>query len=200
LNLRLRKCAVASDLELLSCSRRILRNSKRSEATNAPPQVEQSQNVQKRDPANGGGQNPFTPEDAQRVAAMGSELKLTMPAFAIGHTKVGVPVSFRRYVGIWAGKVEKGQGRQKMLILTEALSDGLVLGYYIYGPTAKGSWDNNAPAGYVNFAGKISDNALRFNSGKYPIEVRLNGANAMKMHLTNPDRAKAQGVRASATA
>jgi hypothetical protein len=26
--------------------------------TNAPPQVEQSQNAQKRDPANGGGQNP----------------------------------------------------------------------------------------------------------------------------------------------
>ena len=73
-------------------------------------------------------------------------------------------------------KRDKGQGRQKMLILTEALSDGLVLGYYVYGPAAKGSWDNNAPAGYVNFAEKISDNALRFNAGKYPNEVRLNGA------------------------
>jgi uncharacterized caspase-like protein len=138
--------------------------------------------------AEGEKRNLFAPEDAQRVAAMGSELKLTMPAFAIGDTKVEVPVSFRRYVGIWAGKVEKGEGRQKLLILTEALSDGLVLGYYVYGPTAKGSWDNNTPAGYVSIAGKISDDALRFNSGKYPVEVRLNGANAMTMQLTNPDK------------
>ena len=159
-----------------------------STTTKAPTQVEQSQNVQKRDPASGGGQNPFTAEDAQRVAAMGSELKLTMPTFAIGDTKVEVPVSFRRYVGIWAGKVEKGEGRQKLLILTEALSEGLVLGYYVYGPAAKGSWDDNTPAGYVNFAGKISDNALRFNAGKYPVEVRLNGANAMTMQLTNSDK------------
>jgi Caspase domain len=159
-----------------------------STTTKAPTQVEQSQNVQKRDPVSGGGQNPFTAEDAQRVAAMGSELKLTMPAFAIGETKVDVPISFRRYVGTWASKVEKGEGRQKLLILTEALSDSLVLGYYVYGPAAKGSWDNNTPAGYVNFAGKISDNALRFNAGKYPVEVRLNGANAMTMQLTNSDK------------
>src|SRR5882672_11195737 len=75
-----------------------------------------------------------------------------------------------------------------MLILTEALSDGLVLGYYVYGAPAKGSWDDNAPAGYVDFTGKISDNALRFNSGKYPAEVRLSGANAMTMLLTNPEK------------
>ena len=73
--------------------------------------------------AEGKSSSLFTPEDAQRVAAMGSKLKLTMPAFAIGDTKDDVPASFRRFVGIWAGKVDKGQGRQKMLILTEALSD-----------------------------------------------------------------------------
>jgi Caspase domain len=147
-----------------------------STTTNAPPQVEQGPNKQRQDSVTGGEPNPFTPEDAQRVAAMGSKLKLTMPAFAIGDTKVDVPVSFRRFVGIWAGKVNKGEGRQKMLILTEALSDGLVLGYYVYGAPANGSWDHAAPAGYVNFAGKISDNALRFNSGKYPVEVKLTGA------------------------
>ena len=157
--------------------------------TNAPAQqVEQSPNKQKRDPVGGAEQNPFTPEDAQRVAAMGAQLKLKMPAFAIGETKVDVPTSFRRYVGIWVGKVGKGEGRQKMLILTEALSDGLVLGYYVYGPSAKGSWDISEPAGYVNFAGKVSDNVLRFNSGKYPVEVRLSGANAITMQLTNPEK------------
>jgi hypothetical protein len=164
-----------------------------STTTNTPPQVEQSPNKQRQDPVSGGEPNPFTPEDAQRVAAMGSKLKLTMPAFAIGETKVDVPVSLRRFVGIWAGKVDKGEGRQKMLILTEALSDGLVLGYYVYGAPANGSWDNAAPAGYVNFAGKISDNALRFNSGKYPHEVKLSGANAMTMRVTDPDKKSKSG-------
>jgi uncharacterized caspase-like protein len=138
--------------------------------------------------AEGEKRNLFTPEDAQRVAAMGAELRLNMPAFAIGETKADVSPSFRRYVGIWVGKIGKGEGRQKMLILTDALSDGLVLGYYVYGPSAKGSWDVGEPAGYVKFAGKVSDNVLRFNSGKYPVEVRLRGANAMTMVLTNPDK------------
>jgi hypothetical protein len=154
---------------------------------NAPAQVEQSPNKQKRGPVGGDDQNPFTPEDAQRVAAVGVQLKLKMPAFAIGETKVDVPAPIRRYVGIWVGKVETGKGRQKMLIVTEAVSDGLVLGYYVYGPPAKGTWDKISPAGYVNFAAKTSDNTLRFNSGKYPVEVRLSGANAMTMKVTNLD-------------
>jgi len=83
-----------------------------------------------------------------------------------------------------------------MLILTEALSDGLVLGYYVYGPSAKGSWDISEPAGYVNFAGKVSDNVLRFNSGKYPVEVRLSGANAITMQLTNPEKKSKLGSAA----
>jgi hypothetical protein len=69
-----------------------------STMTHAPAQVEQSPNNQKRDPVGGAEQNSYTPEDAQRVAARGAELNLKIPAFAIGDTKVNVPVSFRRYV------------------------------------------------------------------------------------------------------
>jgi hypothetical protein len=61
-------------------------------------------------------------------------------------------------------------------------------GYHVYGAPGTRSWDSNAPAGYVNFAGKISDNTLRFKSGKYLVEVRLSGANAITMQMTNPDR------------
>lgn len=130
--------------------------------------------------------NLFTPEDAQRVAAMGTQLKLKMPPFAIGETKVDVPTSFRRYVGIWVLRDETGKDRQRMLILTE-VSGSLVLGYHVYGPP--GSRTNNGePAGYVFIAGKISDKTLRFDSGKYPVEVRLSDANAMTMQFTNPDR------------
>ncbi|SDN62838.1 caspase family protein [Afipia sp. GAS231] len=132
--------------------------------------------------------NAFTEEDAKRIAAMGSKLKLSMPPFAIGETKADVPVSFQRYVGIWVGKVGPGEGRQKMLVLTEALSDGMVLGHYVYGPAAKGTWDEKSPAGYVGFAAKISDNAFRFWSGIYAIEVKFTGTDAMSMRVTNPDK------------
>ena len=129
----------------------------------------------------------FTPEDAQRVATMGTDLKLKMPPFVIGDTKVDAPVSFRRYVGIWVRKVETGKERQRMLILTEAGSDGRVVGYHVYGAAGTLSWTNE-PAGYIKFVGKISDNVLRFNSGKYPVEVRLSGANAITMLMINPDQ------------
>ena len=69
--------------------------------------------------AEGERRNPYTPEDAQRVAAMGAQLKLNMPAFAIGETKADVPAPFRRYVGIWVRKDKSGKGRHRMLILTE---------------------------------------------------------------------------------
>jgi hypothetical protein len=62
-----------------------------------------------------------------------------------------------------------------MLILTEALSDGLVLGYYVYGPPTSSSWEKNAPAGYVNFAGNISDGSLRFNLEQSPSGQSLMG-------------------------
>jgi hypothetical protein len=65
-----------------------------STTTNALPQVEQGPNKQRQDPVTGGEPNRFTTDDAERVAAMGSKLKLTMPAFAIVDTKVDVPVSF----------------------------------------------------------------------------------------------------------
>jgi hypothetical protein len=155
-----------------------------STTTNAPAQVEQSPNNQKRDPLGGAEQNSFTPEDAQRVAARGAELNLKIPAFAIGDTKVNVPESFRRYVGIWVSKAKIRKGRSRMLILTEAASDGLVLGHYVYGAATGSSWDST-PAGYINLTGKISDNTLRFNTAKYPAEVTLNEANTMTLRFTN---------------
>jgi Caspase domain len=155
-----------------------------STMTNAPAQVEQSPNNQKRDPVGGAEQNSYTPEDAQRVAARGAELNLKIPAFAIGDIKVNVPVSFRRYVGIWVSKAKIRKGRSRMLILTEAASDGLVLGHYVYGDATGSSWDST-PAGYINLTGKISDNTLRFNTAKYPAEVTLNEANTMTLRFTN---------------
>jgi hypothetical protein len=138
--------------------------------------------------------NAFADEDARRVAAMATKLKLSMPPFAIGETKGDVPVLFQRYVGIWVGKVEPGEGRQKMLVLTEVQSDGTILGYYVYGPAGKGSWDEKSPAGYFSFSAKISDNIFQFKPGVYPTEVKLSNGDAMSMRMTNPDKKMAAAV------
>jgi uncharacterized caspase-like protein len=132
--------------------------------------------------------NLYTPEDAQRVAAMGAQHELKMPAFSIGTTKSDVPNSYRQFVGVWSSKVGSsgGKGRQAMLIVTEAYSDGLVLGFYLYGPPTKYSWEKDTPAGYTAVLGRVSDGTLRFESGLTPIEARLVGTNAMSLQSTNP--------------
>jgi hypothetical protein len=121
---------------------------------------------------------------------MGAELKLKMPLFAIGETKSDVPISYRRYVGIWSGKIgyNEGKGRRAMLIVTEALSDGWVHGYYLYGPPTKYSWEKDAPAGYFNLVGSISDGTLRFKSGVTSIEGKFSGPNVMTLRSTNPSK------------
>ena len=133
--------------------------------------------------------NIFSAGDAQRVAAFGADLELKIPSFAIGETKVDVPDSYAQFVGIWSSKIGygAGKGRRAMLIVTEALSDGLVLGYYLLGPPTKLSWDNS-PATYMAVAGKIADGVLRFKSGRFPIEAKFIGPNTMTLKSTNPEK------------
>jgi hypothetical protein len=132
--------------------------------------------------------NVFSSEDAQRVAAMGDDLKLKMPTFAIGETKSDVPDSYRRFVGIWSSKTgyNGGKGRHAMLIVTEVLSDGLALGHYLWGPPTKLSAEKNVPAGYVDFTGKITDGALLFKSGAVAMDARLSGSATMTVHADDP--------------
>jgi hypothetical protein len=73
-----------------------------------------------------------------------------------------------------------------MLIVTEVISDGLALGFYLWGPSTKLSWEKNTPAGYVGIAGKITDGVLRFKSGPVPVEAKLSGPNTMTLQTTNP--------------
>jgi hypothetical protein len=72
------------------------------------------------------------------------------------------------------------------LIVTEVISDGTVLGYYLWGPSTKLSWVKNEPAGYIDIAGKIADGVLRFKSGTVPMEAKFSGPNAMTLQSTNP--------------
>jgi hypothetical protein len=72
-----------------------------------------------------------------------------------------------------------------MLIITEVSSDGLALGYYVWGPPGKLSWDKNSPAGYVNFAAKITDGKLEFKTGEVPMDAKFSGS-SMTLQSVNP--------------
>jgi hypothetical protein len=131
--------------------------------------------------------NTFTDEDAKRIAAFGADLELKMPAFAIGETKGDVLPSYAQFVGIWSSRIGfgGGKGRRGMLIVTEVLSDGLALGYYLWGPPTKLSWEK-APAFYMTIADKIVGDELRFDSGSIvakfskPNELTLKSINRKK--------------------
>jgi hypothetical protein len=100
-----------------------------------------------------------------------------MPPFAIGETKANVPISAAQFVGIWSSKIGFGGGKgcHAMLIVTEVSSgtSDLALGFYLWGPPTKLSWEKNEQAGYVGFAGKITEGVLRFKSGAFPLEAKF---------------------------
>jgi hypothetical protein len=114
-------------------------------------------------------------------------LDLKMPSFAIGETKSDVPESYAQFVGVWSSRTGfgDGKGRKGMLIVTEVLSDGLALGYYLWGPPTKLSWEK-APASYMTIADKIIGGVLRFDSGSIvakfgnPNELTLKSINRKK--------------------
>jgi hypothetical protein len=130
--------------------------------------------------------NMFTPEDAQRVATMGTDLQLIVPPFKMGETRSDVPLTYQRFVGIWSNRIRwgHGKGRLDMLIVTEVQSDGLARGYSLWGPPTKFSWVNS-PAGYIPFAETISGDTLSLKTGTtVTIDAKVVGQNAMALRST----------------
>jgi uncharacterized caspase-like protein len=162
-------------------------------ASATPPVViaktspEQSAGKDRATPVDEKKRNTFTDEDAKRISAFGAALDLKMPSFAIGETKSDVPESYAQFVGVWSSRTGfgEGKGRKGMLIVTEVLSDGLALGYYLWGPPTKLSWEK-APASYMTIADKIIGGVLRFDSGSIvakfgnPNELTLKSINRKK--------------------
>ncbi len=156
-------------------------------AVDAKPPAAQEASKENAGSRSGTKRNPYSSEAAGRVSAVAAEQELKMPPFAIGETKNDVPDSYAQFVGIWSNKAGfgGGTGRHVMLIVTEVASDGTALGYYLWGPPKKLSWDKGSPAGYVNFATKISDGNLKFKSGDVPMDAKLSGS-SVTLHSVNP--------------
>jgi hypothetical protein len=125
--------------------------------------------------------NVFAADDARRIAKMGDELQFTMPPFEIGETKSDVPNAYRRFVGIWSSKTGfGGQGRHAMLIVTEVHSDGLALGFSVWGPSTRSSWER-IPAGSESFAERILDGTLSVKVNKSIWAATLTDHNSMML-------------------
>jgi len=140
--------------------------------------------------------NVYSLDDARRVTAVAVEQELKMPPFAIGETKSDVSDSYAQFVGIWSNKAGYPGGRHVMLVVTEVTSDGVALGYYVWGPPGKLSWAKGDPAGYVNFAAKITDGKLKFKSGEVPMDAKLLGS-SITLHSVNPHLQKGQSKDAT---
>jgi hypothetical protein len=79
----------------------------------------------------------------------------------------------------------KGQGRQAVLIVTEA-SDDILLGFYLYGPPTNQSWSKD-PAGYFSFADKVVDGGLQIKSGKTVWDAKITGNDELVSVAKRPD-------------
>ena len=142
--------------------------------------------------------NVYTAEDSKRVEAFAADLNLKVPPFTIGETKPNVPLSAARMVGIWSSKVgfDGGKGRRIMLIVTEVSSEksDLALGFYLWGPPTKSSWEKDAPAGFRGFAANIEHGVLRFMVGPTPTKVTLGGSNRVILETTNYKKPSEKGT------
>ncbi|NYG46521.1 hypothetical protein GGD67_003992 [Bradyrhizobium sp. IAR9] len=129
----------------------------------------------------------FTPEDSQRVAAIGTKQQLKMPEFTISADRSASSGANARFVGVWSSKQgwEKGRGRHGMLIITAVSATGLASGYWLWGPPTKASWQQT-PAGYSKFAEYIEGNGFSLNF-RETIAVKLDGKNVIRLSNSNPD-------------
>jgi hypothetical protein len=119
--------------------------------------------------------NLFTPEDSQKVAAVGGAQHLNMPTYAISPAQDEPLNANSRFVGVWSSKRGwgNGKGRYGMLIITEVSATGLARGYYLWGPPVKGSWTQDA-AGYRPFAEYIVGNKFSLKTDP-EINARFDG-------------------------
>ena len=112
----------------------------------------------------------FRLQDAQIVKAIGKKHQFILPEFKLEKPETLVPVSARRFLGIWASDVGfGGGGRQWMLIVTRVESSSQANGFYVFGPPTPKSFNQN-PANYRQFAGTIEGDELSFNThdgGRY---------------------------------
>jgi hypothetical protein len=166
------------------------------QTTIAKLSTEQEAPKERASPSSSLKRNAYSLEDARRVTAVAAEQELKIPPFEIGETKSDVSDSYAQFVGIWSNKAGFRGGRHVMLVVTEVASDGVALGYYLWGPPGKLSWAKGDSAGYVNFAAKITDGKLEFKSGEVPMDAQLLGS-SMTLHSVNPHPQKGQSKDAT---
>jgi hypothetical protein len=127
----------------------------------------------------------FSSKDSERIAAIAAKQQLKLPEFAIAAAESGSAGTNSRFVGVWSNERGwgNGKGRHGMLIVTGVSATGLARGYWLWGPSTKGSWEQT-PAGYSPFAESIEKDGfvLHFNN---TISVKLDAKNVMRLVSSN---------------
>jgi Caspase domain len=97
--------------------------------------------------------NLYAADDASKVAAIGVEQQLVMPAFSIDASASDIKGPYAKFIGVWSSKTGwgRGAGRHAMVIILDVSATGLARGYYLWGPPTKQSWVQD-PAGQHFFA------------------------------------------------
>ena len=93
---------------------------------------------------------------AKRNIPLPASIKLHLSAF-------DMPKELVEYIGVFGGDNHwNGGGRLAMLIVTSVDKSGAAFGFFAFGPPNPHTY-NQAPAGYVAYQGKITENGLAFS-------------------------------------
>ena len=127
----------------------------------------------------------FAAIDRDKIAAIATAQKLTLPTYAFAETASIRPLS--SLVGAWSNDCgwNDGKGRHVMLIVTEVTATGKAKGFYIWGPPTQLSWTING-AGFRPFEEDVVGDQFTISINP-PISVRLKNDRSLALATAASD-------------
>jgi uncharacterized glyoxalase superfamily protein PhnB len=126
----------------------------------------------------------FSLQDMKRITALADEKQLPLPPIRIRRPTADVPLSMRRFIGIWVTDPGAEQtSRQYMLIITNVLPTGHAVGFHIVGPPDRADALPSRPD-FFAFVGRISESELLIKKTDPHITGELNARNELSVAET----------------
>ncbi len=123
----------------------------------------------------------FTPGDFQRVSSLARQKGILLPEFTVRQVGDEVAETNRRFVGVWVTNshgLGGVNGRQFMVIVTNADARGYVVGHIARGPSTALSL-NQIPAGHTSFSSQIANGTLAIKLGTGTMIASLDGSDRL---------------------
>ena len=126
----------------------------------------------------------FSLEDMKRVVALAEEKQLPLPPIRMRKPGAEIPRTLRRFIGIWVSDSGfERTGRQSMIVVTNVLSAGHAVGFYIVGPPRDTRVLPGLPtqADFFAFVGRISGSELLIKKTSPRIVGQLSSRNELNV-------------------